>query len=230
MIGSWAGAGGHTQFMPSTYLAYAVDFDGDGKADIWGSVPDALASTANYLKASGWRRGEPWGFEVVLPAGINYALSAPGREQPLSFWRKLGVERADAGSLPDTTLPLALLLPAGAGGPAFLVTDNFNALLRYNPAVVYALAVAHLGDRIASHGPIVGAWPTNDRPLGRLERQELQRLLSARGLDTGGIDGIIGGRSQASIREFQRSQDLPQDGYPSQRLLDLLRLAGDATE
>jgi peptidoglycan lytic transglycosylase B len=227
MTGSWAGAGGHTQFMPSTYLAYAVDFDKDGKADIWTSVADALASTANYLKASGWRKGEPWGYEVALPPKFDYGLSAPGNEQPLGFWRELGVERPGARALPDTNLPLGLLLPAGANGPAFLVTDNFRAILRYNPAVAYALAVAHLSNRIAGGGPIAGAWPADEKPLGRAEREELQRLLTARGLDTGGIDGIIGGRSQASIRTFQRRLALPEDGYASPRLLELLRVAGD---
>src|SRR5258706_2261871 len=186
MTGSWAGAGGHTQFMPSTYLAHAVDFDKDGRADIWGSVADALASTAHYLKASGWRTGGVWGFEVVLPAGIDYALSAPGGEEPLAFWRNLGLERPGARPLSDTTLPLSLLLPAGAGGPAFLVTANFRAILRYNPAVVYALAVGHLADRIARPGPLAGPLPGREKSVGGGRREEVERLFyAARGCDRG---------------------------------------------
>lgn len=226
MTGSWAGAMGHTQFMPTTYHERAVDFDKDGRRDIWDSVPDGLASTANYLKAFGWRMEDPWGFEVILPNGFDYRLSAPGNEKPASFWRQVGVERPGGVAVRDTISPLQLILPAGANGPAFLVTRNFRAILRYNPAEAYALAVGHLADRIAGAEGIASAWPTHDRPLARAEREELQKLLSERGLDTGPPDGIIGRQSRAAIRAFQRTSGLPEDGYPSLQLLNLLRETG----
>ncbi|MCL4766485.1 MAG: lytic murein transglycosylase [Hyphomicrobiaceae bacterium] len=226
MTGSWAGAMGHTQFMPTTYRARAVDFDRDGRRDIWGSISDSLASTANYLKASGWRTGDPWGFEVILPDGFDHALSGPGRSQPASAWRRLGVVRPGGVAVRETASPLQLLLPAGAQGPAFLVTGNFRAILRYNPAVAYALAVGHLADRIAGGEPVMASWPVSDRPLARAEREELQSRLRQHGLDTGLPDGIIGNQSRAAIRAFQRIRGLPEDGYPSQRLLDVLRQAG----
>lgn len=226
MTGSWAGAMGHTQFMPTAYHARAVDFDRDGRRDIWGSIPDSLASTANYLKASGWRMGDPWGFEVILPPGFDHALSGPGRAQPAAVWRRLGVVRPGGVAVRETASPLQLILPAGAHGPAFLVTGNFRAILRYNSAVTYALAVGHLADRIAGGEPVMAAWPVSDRPLARAEREELQTRLRQQGLDTGSPDGIIGSQSRAAIRAFQRIRGLPQDGHPSQQLLEVLRQAG----
>lgn len=226
MTGSWAGAMGHTQFMPTTYHDRAVDFDGDGRRDIWDSVPDGLASTANYLKAFGWRMEDPWGFEVVLPERFDYRLSAPGQAKPASFWRRLGVSRPGGVAVRDTVSTLQLILPAGAQGPAFLVTGNFRAILRYNPAEAYALAVGHLADRIAGAEPIHGPWPEADRPLARAEREELQKRLAQHGLDTGAPDGIIGTQSRAAIRAFQSTVGLPQDGYASLQLLNLLRQAG----
>lgn len=225
MTGSWAGAMGHTQFMPTTYHERAVDFDGDGRRDIWDSIVDGLASTANYLKAFGWRLEDPWGFEVVLPEGFDYKLSGPGNAKPAAFWRKLGVVRPGGVVVRDTVSPLQLVLPGGARGPAFLVTRNFRAILRYNPAEAYALAVGHLADRIAGAGPIATAWPAEDRPLVRAEREELQKRLHQHGLDTGPLDGIIGSQSRAAIRAFQRTRGLPEDGYASLQLLDLLRQA-----
>jgi len=226
MTGSWAGAMGHTQFMPTTYHAHAVDFDKDGRRNIWDSAADGLASTANYLKASGWRAEDPWGFEVVLPKGFDFGLSAPGRAQPASFWRKAGVRRPGGITVRETTSPLQLILPAGAQGPAFLVTGNFRAILRYNPAEAYALAVGHLADRIAGGEPVMAAWPQTDRPLARAEREELQKRLLQHGLDTGAPDGIIGSQSRAAIRAFQRTRGLPEDGYPSLQLLERVRSAG----
>ena len=223
MTGSWAGAMGHTQFMPTTYHAHAVDFDGDGRRDIWDSVADGLASTAAYLKHHGWDLNDPWGFEVVLPKGFDYGLSAPGHAKPAEFWRELGVKRPGGIAVRDTKSPLRLLLPAGAAGPAFLVTRNYDVILRYNPAEAYALAVGHLADRIAGAEPIQSAWPETDRPLSLSERQELQQRLHERGLDTGPLDGIIGRQSRAAIRAFQRTRGLPEDGYPSYQLLQLLR-------
>lgn len=226
MTGSWAGAMGHTQFMPTTYHDRAVDFDGDGRRDIWDSVADGLASTANYLKTFGWRLDDPWGFEVVLPKGFEYRLSGPGNAKPAAFWRERGIERPGGVAVRDTVSPLQLILPAGAQGPAFLVTRNFRAILRYNPAEAYALAVGHLADRIAGADPIAVAWPVGDRPLARSEREELQKRLHKHGLDTGPVDGIIGSQSRDAIRSFQRSSGLPEDGYPSLQLLNLLRQAG----
>ncbi len=223
MSGSWAGAMGHTQFMPTTYLARAVDFDRDGRRDIWTNPADALASTANYLRTSGWKSGEPWGFEVVLPAKFDYSLSAPERAQSAAAWRRLGVTRPGGTPIGDTRLALQLRLPAGADGPAFLVTDNFRAILRYNPAVSYALAVGHLADRLAGADPIAATWPVSSRALARNELEEMQTLLSQQGLDTGTPDGIIGTQSRAAIRAFQRTRGLPQDGHPSPELLDMLR-------
>ncbi len=223
MTGSWAGAMGHMQFMPSSFLAQAVDHDGDGRRDIWGSVPDALASAANYMKRAKWRPGEPWGFEVVLPETFDHGQSAPGVARPLAEWQKLGVTRP-AGVPPiETSAPLSLLLPAGARGPAFLVTGNFRAILAYNNAVPYALAVGHLADRIAGGVPIAGFWPTDDAPLDKAGREEMQRRLVGLGFETGTIDGVIGSQTRTAVRAFQKRAGLPEDGYPGTSLLKRLR-------
>lgn len=226
MVGSWAGAIGHTQFMPSTFNRFAIDFDGDGKRDLLGSIPDGLASAANYLASSGWQRGEPWGFEVELPPAFDYALSAPTPLRPLSFWRERGLQRPDGSpqgrDVGTSAVEYRVLVPAGAGGPAFLVNRNFTALLRYNPAVSYALAVGHLGDRIAGRGPIAARWPA-EPPLSRAERQEVQQRLADLGLETGGVDGIIGSLTRAAIRSYQKTRGLPEDGHPSAGLLERLR-------
>ena len=222
MQGSWAGAIGHTQFMPSTFNRFAVDFDGDGRRDLMGSIADGLASAANYLSHSGWQRGSPWGVEVVLPDGFDHALSTPTPLRPLTFWSERGVRRPGGAALPVSALDHRLLLPAGVAGPAFLVNRNFTALLRYNPAIPYALAVSHLGDRIAGRAAFATPWP--DEPsLARADRQELQQRLAALGLDTGGVDGIIGSLTREAIRSYQRAQSLPQDGHPSAGLLERLR-------
>jgi lytic murein transglycosylase len=219
--GSWAGAFGQTQFMPSTFQRLAVDFDGDGRRDIIGSVPDALGSTANYLKHSGWASGEPWGYEVRLPA--NYSgPSGRGTRHPLAKWSRLGLRRIDGGALTGSG-PAALLLPAGAGGPVFIVFRNFNAIYSYNPAESYALAIAHLSDRLRGAGPFHTAWPTDDPGLSRAERHELQRRLIERGYDIGDVDGIIGARTRAAIMEFQASAGLQADGRASRRVLGALR-------
>ena len=222
MIGSWAGAMGQTQFIPTTYNAYAVDFDGDGRRDIWDSVADALASTANYLRRSGWKPGLPWGYEVVLPSGFDFAL-AEDRAQPVRKWRNLGVRRPAGQALTHEEETATLILPAGAFGPAFLVFSNFKAILRYNNATAYALSVGHLSDRIKGKGPLKADWPTGDRPLADGERRQLQRLLADHGYAVGAIDGIIGGRTRSAIRRFQRAAGLPPDGYASLRLLERLR-------
>jgi membrane-bound lytic murein transglycosylase B len=223
MAGSWAGAMGHTQFMPTTFHAHAVDFDRDGRRDIWGTVPDALASTANYLKASGWVAGLPWGVEVRLPQAFDYGHSAPGQGKPFAQWQALGVAPIGTKALPANLGLMSLVLPSGAGGPAFLTTVNFRAILRYNNAVSYALSVAHLADRLAGGGGFATPWPADDRGLSRSDREELQRHLTALGMDTGGVDGILGSGSRAAIRAYQRSQVLPEDGHPSSALLERLR-------
>ena len=226
LVGSWAGAMGHTQFIPSTYTARAVDFDRDGRRDIWGTVADALASTANYLRASGWVAGSQWGYEVALPPTFDFAWSAPGRVRAYAEWQAAGVTTAAIHSDPAAGLLLQLILPAGARGPAFLVSGNFRTLLKYNQSTSYALAVGHLADRIAGGPALTAAWPMDDAPLNRTEREELQGLLVSLGLDTGGLDGIIGDRTRAAIRATQRTFSLAEDGHPSVDLLRRLRGGG----
>lgn len=226
LVGSWAGAFGQTQFMPSTYQRLAVDFDGDGRRDIVASVPDALASTANFLKRAGWLSGEPWGYEVLLPAGYSGPAGRRNR-QALATWRKLGIVRADGTALAGNA-PAALLLPAGAAGPAFIVFKNFDAIFSYNAAESYALAIAHLADRLRGAGAFLTAWPTDDPGLSRAERREVQERLLVRGYDIGAADGVIGPRSRAAIEAFQASASLPVNGRAGRRLLDALRTSGAA--
>ena len=225
LVGSWAGAFGHTQFMPSTYRRIAVDFDGDGRRDLVGSIPDALASTANYLKRSGWRSGEPWGYEVRLPAGFGLSVSGRTERRPLSYWTGRGVRHVDGRAIDATSTPSALLLPAGSAGPAFLVFKNFDAIYSYNAAESYALAIAHLSDRLRGQGGFVQDWPTDDPGLSRSERRELQTLLLQRGHAIGEVDGIIGSNSRSAIRQEQQRLGLASDGRASQRLLQALRSA-----
>ena len=225
MVGSWAGAMGHTQFIPTTYLAYARDFDGDGRRDIWQSVPDALASTANYLTQSGWRPGEPWGMEAALPPGMNLDLIDRSNRQPAAFWSSLGVSTVTGAPLPASD-GIAIILPAGIQGPAFALYPNFRAILRYNNATAYALAVGHLSDRLVGGAPIAASWPRGEQPIGRSGRERLQRLLTQRGYDTGGIDGIIGPRTRAALRAYQRDAGLPADGFATVRLLNRLASGG----
>ena len=223
MTGCWAGAMGHTQFIPTTYNTHAVDFDGDGKRDIWGNIPDALASTANYLRASKWRKGETWGYEVVLPRGFDYGLAGRKRVKTLREWRGLGVKRVRGRIFPRPDDRASLILPTGARGPAFLILNNFRSILRYNNATAYALAVGHLSDRIRGFSGFARPWPKDAKPLARAEREELQRLLTSKGFSTGGADGILGSRSREAIRAYQRARGLVADGFPSQTLLKRLR-------
>lgn len=226
LTGSWAGAMGHTQFMPSAYLRHAVDFDGDGKRDIWRSVPDALASTAKFLTDFGWRPGEGWGLEVRLPDGFDYRLADETTERRFSEWQALGLKPA-AGAFPEgAERRAALLLPTGAGGPAFLLEPNFRVILRYNTALAYALTVAHLSDRLRGGAGFVRDWPRGDRMLTTEERTDLQTRLAALGYAVGGADGKVGPRTRAAIRAFQGATGLVPDGYADAALLERVRAAG----
>jgi len=222
LVGSWAGAMGHTQFMPSGYLTKGVDFDGNGKRDLWNSMPDVFASTANHLVAGGWKGNAPFGVEVRLPANFPYELAETQR-QPAAEWAKLGVTLADGRALPGWTGETAILLPAGHKGPAFLVNENYRALLDYNNAAAYALSLGLFAERLRGGGRVVKPWPVGDRQLGRTEKEELQRLLAERGFDPGKIDGQIGPNSRSAIRAFQKKTGLPADGYAEYGLLELVR-------
>jgi lytic murein transglycosylase len=223
LVGSWAGAFGQTQFMPSTFLRLAIDFDGDGRRDIVGSVPDALGSTANYLARAGWRTGEPWGYEVRLPR--DYKGPAGRRDRrPLDQWAALGVRRIDGRPLTGSGAA-ALLLPAGAAGPALLVFRNFDAIYAYNQAESYALAIALLSDRLRGSAPLATPWPTDDPGLSRAERRELQAHLMALGHDLGIAEpnGIVGPRTRAALQAFQAAAGFPADGRAGVRVLNALR-------
>lgn len=225
MLGSWAGAMGQTQFIPTTYNAHAVDFDGDGRRDIWNSAVDALASTAQYLQASGWQHGQPWGLEVQVPSGFDYAQADGSLRKPIAEWLAQGVRLAPGTSLPPTLgqAQANLLLPAGYRGPAFLVLDNFRAILKYNNSSSYALGVGLLAQRFEGGGFVQGSWPKDDLPLSRSERIELQTLLSAAQYDAGTPDGIIGSNTRKAIRAAQQARGWPADGYPTHKLLESLR-------
>ena len=223
MVGSWAGAMGHTQFMPTSYLDSAVDFTGDGHRDVWGDDPrDALASAAHYLAKAGWQRGQPWGMEVRVPAGFNYGSADQSNRRPVSDWAGRGVTRLDGRPLPDHG-PAAILAPAGARGPAFAIYGNFYAIKKYNNATSYALGVAHLGDRIAGAGPIAAAWPRSERELSRSEKVELQNRLIALGFDTGATDGVIGPDTITAIRAYQQARGLTPDGFATASMLQGMR-------
>ncbi|MBL8399126.1 MAG: lytic murein transglycosylase [Candidatus Accumulibacter sp.] len=228
LVGSWAGAFGHTQFMPSTFLRLAVDGDGDGKRDLIDSVPDALASTAHFLRRAGWRKGEPWGYEVILPASFDSSLNGRRNKRPLAYWVSQGLRRADGQPLAATEAGAGLLLPAGRHGPAFLVFANFDAIYGYNAAESYALAIALLADRLKGSKGLLSAWPTDDPGLSRQERRELQTLLAARGHPIGEIDGMIGANLRQAIEAEKKRLGLPADGRAGQKLLRLLRTAPSA--
>lgn len=223
LTGSWAGAFGHTQFMPSTYARIAVDFDGDGRRDLVSSIPDALASTAHYLKRAGWRTGEAWGHEVRIPAGLDASLAGRKSKRTLADWAARGIVRMDGKSIPVSDTKAALLLPAGKNGPAWLVLRNYDAIYSYNAAESYALAIAQLADALRG-GPMQQTpWPTDDPGLGRDARQRLQHLLLARGHAIGEADGLIGTLTRrAIVAEQQRLQITPADGRAGQKILDAL--------
>ena len=229
LSGSWAGAFGQTQFMPSTFFRSAVDFDGDGRRDIVDSVPDALASTAKFLQNAGWRRGEAWGFEVRLPAGYDTSGASRKAKRPIAAWRADGVTLADGAPLPDSLPRAGLLVPARreGGGPAFLVGRNFDALFSYNASENYALAIAQLSNLVAAPAgtPIgfVQPWPTDDPGLSRAQNRELQALLLTRGHDIGSADGLIGARTREAIKTEQQRLGMEADGRAGQKLLAALR-------
>ena len=222
LIGSWAGAMGHTQFLPSVYLAHAVDADGDGRRDIWGSVPDVVASTANFLAHSGWQAGEPWGVEVRLPSAFDYARAELSVRQHSQAWAAEGVAAVDGQPLP--ALPGAsILTPAGAGGPAILVGPNFRALLRYNNSVNYALGVALLARQIDGGAGLATPWPRDLSALSRSEIKALQQALNERGFGAGAADGVLGPATRAGVRRLQQSLGLPADGHATPQLLERLQ-------
>jgi membrane-bound lytic murein transglycosylase B len=222
MIGSWAGAMGQTQFLPSNFLAYAVDADGDGRRDIWGSMPDVVASTANFLSRSGWQAGMPWGVEIKLPAGFDYGRADMAVQQPSAQWAAEGITAMDGQPLPAFA-DGSVLLPAGAQGPAFLVGPNFRAVLRYNNSTNYALAVGLLAQRLGGGTDVQAPWPRNLSALSRSQVVELQTALTQRGFATGAADGVMGPATREGLRRYQRSVGLPADGYPSVELLQRLQ-------
>ena len=227
MKGSWAGAFGHTQFMPSTYEELAVDFDGDGRRDLVSSTTDALASTANFLKKRGWQTGMPWGFEVRIPEGMSITGEGRRNKKALSSWVSRGVVRADGSPLIQGNLSesssAGLMAPAGANGPVFLVFKNFDAIYSYNAAESYALAIAHLSDRLQGQGGFSKAWPTDDAGTSRAERREIQQFLLNKGYDIGTADGLIGDKTRQAIRQEQTRLGLSPTGRAGQQILGAIR-------
>jgi peptidoglycan lytic transglycosylase B len=226
MTSSWAGAFGQTQFVPTTFLREAVDGDGDGRIDLWGDVSDALASTANVLANAGWVGGKPWGYEVMLPAGFAFEDADLNMSRSVAAWQKRGVKTVGGGELPASDDPASIYLPAGARGPAFLVFPNFKVILKYNNAASYALAVCLLADQMKGATSVVASWPRDLAPLSRDERLALQSSLTKLGFDVGNVDGLIGSKSRAAMRAWQKEHDLPADGYATEELLT--RIAMDA--
>ncbi len=224
--GSWAGAMGHTQFIPTSYLTYAVDWTGDGKKDIWNSSADALASTANYLAKAGWRNDRPWGWEVKLPAKFNRSLIGRSNWRSVAEWAKLGIKPARGGNFSAPGADAFIMVPQGVDGPTFLVTRNFMAIMDYNQSHSYALAVGHLADRIKGGEAFVTPWPDVAYDLSAAQRIEIQKLLYRRGFDPGGVDGRFGARTYEAILGFQHRTGLALDGTPTAGLLERLRRGG----
>jgi membrane-bound lytic murein transglycosylase B len=229
MTGSWAGAMGQLQFMPDTFEAYAVDGDGDGKIDIWGSLPDVLHSAANYLSQAGWKGDERWGREVLLPEGFDFALAGTNMRRSVTEWNALGVKRVDGSALGNAEIEGSIIMPAGAKGPAFLGYQNFNTTMVWNRSIFYAIAVGHLADRLVGEGPIQRMPENEERPLTREEVWEMQTLLNALGFDTGMPDGAVGSKTREAVRAFQLSRNLTADSYVSFELLTTLRSLAPAS-
>jgi membrane-bound lytic murein transglycosylase B len=223
MTGSWAGAMGHTQLMPTVYQEYAVDFRGDGRREIWSDDPtDALASTANYLVRYNWRRGEPWGYEVHLPEGFDTSVTGRRNARPVSVWRNAGVRLASGGALPDHG-EAAIHAPAGPTGPAWVLYRNFNTILRYNPSTNYGIGIGYMANRLGGGGPLTRSFGPDETGLTQAERLELQQRLNAAGFDAGTPDGVFGRRTEAAIRGYQQAQGLTVTGVASPALLASLR-------
>jgi lytic murein transglycosylase len=223
MKGSWAGAFGPTQFMPTAFKRYAVDFDQDGRRDVVDDVTDLIASTANNLKKDGWQAGQSWGYEVEVPRGFNYMLADRAKQMTIAQWENLGIRRAGGKLFPRSTDKAFLLMPAGSEGPGFLMLQNFRVILHYNPAEAYALAIGYFADRLRGGAPFVQPWPRQERVLSRAERLELQQLLVQRGFYRGEPDGQLGGETRKALREFQASIGAAADGFASADVLDRLR-------
>ena len=224
MIGSWAGAMGQPQFMPTTFKRHAVDHDGDGWRDIWTTLPDVFASAAKFLKTAGWRGDQTWGREVKLPQGFDFALEGKQTRKSLAEWQALGVRRIDGSDLPTPPgFSASVIAPSGAKGPAFLTYQNFRSTLSWNNSVLYAISVGHLSDRIAGGGPLRTPRSDDLQPLSRAQVTEIQTLLASRGLNPGPADGVLGSQTKAAIKAFQRSRELPPDGHADLAVLDALR-------
>ena len=223
MVGSWAGAMGHMQFMPTTYLEFAIDHDGDGKANVYQSIDDAMASAANYLQSIGWQAGFRWGREVSLPEHFDYSQASQNNWQPLSHWRTLGVRDISGQLVAPMDLSSAIVLPTGHTGPAFLVYPNFKVLMKWNRSVNYALAVGRLADRIAGLGTLTTPFPDEKNLRFKIEDlKTLQTILTQQGFDTQGVDGVLGPATRKAIREFQKSKGLTADGFPNTALFSAL--------
>lgn len=222
MTGSWAGAMGQLQFLPTVFRNYAVDGDGDNRADIWNSLPDVFHSAANFISQSGWRGDQRWGREVLLPGDFDYSLAGARNLKPLAEWRELGLRTVSGEPIPVADMRAAVALPAGAAGPAFLTYNNFRVTMLYNPSVFYAITVGYLADRFTGAPPIAH-MPANETVLSRTQVEELQELLNGRGFDSGEPDGRVGSRTRAAVRAYQSEQGLIPDGHASMELLDRLR-------
>ncbi len=222
MSGSWAGAMGQLQFMPSVFNLHGVDGDGDGRIDIWNSLPDIFHSAANFLSKSGWKGDERWGREVLLPEDFDFSLAGTDTRKPLQEWRDIGLLQTSGAPIPVADMLASVVIPAGAGGPAFLTYDNFRVTRVYNTPIFYALTVGHLADRF-SGGPAIQRMPENEQAMSIEQVRELQELLNGLGFDSGDPDGRVGSRTRSSIRAYQEQQGLPMDSYPSISLLESLR-------
>ena len=229
MRGSWAGAMGHTQFMPSAYRLYAIDGDGDGRVNLWRSERDALASGANFLVNLGWQKGQRWGREVLLPDDFPYEKTGLNNSQPVTYWKGLGVSFANGHPIPDIDMQASVLVPAGHTGPAFLVYANFDVILQWNRSEYYALAVGLLADRIIGAGPLVRPPSTDETALSRNAVENMQRQLNELGFDAGEIDGVLGSMTQSALREFQASNGMIADGYPDRTTLCALSVKTGST-
>ena len=230
MIGSWAGAMGHLQFMPSTFLQYAVDYEHDGRKDIWNSLPDAFSSAANYLSEMGWNRGELWGREVRIPSDFDLMLAGFNVEKTVNEWSALGVKRAYNQPLPGSETKGSIILPQGQNGPAFLIYHNFRVILKWNQSINYGISVGHLADRIGGLPQIISGRDAEHPPLSREMVEEMQQLLNLLGFETGMVDGVPGPLTRSAIKAFQKKTMLPPDGYPSPLVLEHLRRQADTTQ